>query len=116
MSSVEPISCFNTLYNSLIDNKDLFRVIISQVWGDSERNSELREAVSKLINISTRSYHGIVDKGIVSKEDAEILGYSFIGILVSIALYDLLNGEEYDNDEIIEHFLKYNAILHILNK
>ncbi|MBU5317044.1 TetR/AcrR family transcriptional regulator [Clostridium bornimense] len=98
------------------DNKDLFRVIISQVWGDSERNKELREAVSKLINISNKSYHGIIDKGVVSEDDARFLGYSFIGILVSIALYDLLNGEEYDNDEIIERFLKYNDVLHILNK
>ena len=98
------------------DNKYLFRVIISQVWGDGERNKELREAVSKLINISTKSYSGVINKGIVSEEEANFLGYSFIGILVSIALYDLLNGEEYDNDEIIEHFLKYNDILNTLNK
>ena len=98
------------------DNKYLFRVIISQVWGDGERNKELREAVSKLINISTKSYSGVINKGIVSEEEPNFLGYSFIGILVSIALYDLLNGEEYDNDEIIEHFLKYNDILNTLNK
>lgn len=87
------------------ENKDLFRVIMSQMWGLGERHKEMREQVKTLINITTSGFDEIIDVNNNEELDSEILGYSFIGVLFSSALYEILNEGEYDHDEIVEKFM-----------
>lgn len=88
------------------NNKDLFRVIISQIWGEKDRHQELREQIKKLINNNNNMLGNIIDAGYI-KEDSEVLSYCFIGVLFSAALYEILNEGKYDFDESAEKFINY---------
>lgn len=87
------------------ENKDLFRVIMSQLWGVENRHKEMREEIKTLINITTEGFDEIIGKNNNEDLDPEILGYSFIGVLFSSALYEIINEGEYDHDEIVEKFM-----------
>lgn len=87
------------------ENKDLFRVIMSQLWGVENRHKEMREEIKTLINITTEGFDEIIGKNNNEDLDAEILGYSFIGVLFSSALYEIINEGEYNHDEIVEKFM-----------
>lgn len=89
------------------ENKDLFKVIISQLWGTSERNDMLREEIQGLINKSSTMFMAVMDQGLIEKDNPEFLSYGLLGCLVSSALYEILNEGEYNHEEIIEKFMKY---------
>lgn len=87
------------------ENKDLFRVIMSQMWGVENRHKEMREQVKTLINLTTVGFDEIIEENHNKELDPEILGYSFIGVLFSSALYEIINEGEYNHDEIVEKFM-----------
>ena len=87
------------------ENKDLFRVIMSQMWGAENRHKEMRKQVKTLINITTVGFNELIEKNKSECLDSELLGYSFIGVLFSSALYEIINEGEYDHDEIVEKFM-----------
>lgn len=89
------------------ENKDLFKVIISQIWGTGERNNMLREEIKSLINKSSKKFKAVMDSGYIEDEDPLLLSYGLLGVLVSSALFELLSDEEYDNDEVVEKFMRY---------
>lgn len=87
------------------ENKDLFRVIMSQMWGVENRHKEMREEVKTLISLTTVGFDEIIEQNHRKGFDSKILGYSFIGVLFSSALYEIINEGQYDHDEIIEKFM-----------
>lgn len=87
------------------ENKDLFRVIMSQMWGIASRHKEMREQVKTLINITTVGFDEVIAEKHSKGLNSEILGYSFIGVLFSSALYEIINEGQYDHDEIVEKFM-----------
>ena len=89
------------------ENKDLFKVIISQIWGTGERNNMLREEIKSLINKSSKKFKAVMDSGYIEDEDPLLLSYGLLGVLVSSALFELLSDEEHDNDEVVEKFMRY---------
>ncbi len=89
------------------ENKDLFKVIISQLWGNEERNDMLRDEIKTLIDNSTSKFKAGIIAGFIEDEDPELLSYSLVGVLVSAALYEIINEEEYNHEEIAKKFMKY---------
>ena len=88
-------------------NKDLFRVIMSQVWGQKERDEEIREQVMHLISMNSKFLEGITKGKHIADGDSDILSYCFIGVLFSSALYEIINNDNYDHDEVVEKFMNY---------
>lgn len=89
------------------ENKDLFKVIISQLWGNEERNDMLRDEIKTLIDNSTSKFKAGIIGGFIKDEDPELLSYSLVGVLVSAALYEIINEKEYDHEEVAKNFMKY---------
>lgn len=89
------------------ENKDLFKVIISQLWGTEERNDMLREEIKLLIDSSTSKFKAGILGGFIKDEDPELLSYSLVGVLVSAALYEIINEKEYNHEEVAKKFMKY---------
>jgi len=88
-------------------NKDLFRVIMSQVWGQKERHEEIREHIKNLINMNSKYLEGIVEDGYIDKDNSDIVSFCFIGVLFSSALYEIINNDNYNHDEVVEKFINY---------
>ena len=89
------------------ENKDLFKVIISQLWGNEERNDMIRDEIKTLIDNSTSKFKAGIIGGFIKDEDPELLSYSLVGVLVSAALYEIINEKEYDHEEVAKKFMKY---------
>lgn len=89
------------------ENKDLFKVIISQLWGNEERNDMLRDEIKTLIDNNTSKFKAGISGGFIANEDPELLSYSLVGVLVSAALYEIINEEEYNHEEVAKKFMKY---------
>lgn len=95
------------------ERKDLIKVIMSQLWGSEERNEIIRSKVKVLLNKANENLEDAMNKGNIEKRDSIFLSYSFLGMVFSSALYELLNEDESNYDESIEKFminLKYGIV------
>ena len=87
-------------------NKELFRVIMSQIWGDKNRHQEVRQELRRLVNINSNRINDIT-KGKADKEALEVMGCCFVGILFSSALYEILYDDQYSEKHIVDRFMEY---------
>lgn len=89
------------------ENKDLIKVIMSQLWGMEKRNELLRVKIKFLLDESAKKFEAAINEGFIEKADPMFLSYSFIGMMFSSALYELLNEDDYDYDTVVEKFMTY---------
>ena len=98
------------------NNKEFFRVIMSQIWGDKNRHQEMRQEIRRLVNINSNSINDIT-KGKADKDVLEVLGCCFIGVLFSSALYEILYEDQYSENYIVDRFMEYvNFSIEKINK
>ena len=98
------------------NNKEFFRVIMSQIWGDKNRHQEMRQEIRRLVNINSNRINDIT-KGKADKDVLEVLGCCFIGVLFSSALYEVLYEDKYSENYIVEKFMEYvNFSIEKINK
>ena len=98
------------------NNKEFFRVIMSQIWGDKNRHQEMRQELRRLVNINSNRINDIT-KGKADKDVLEVLGCCFIGVLFSSALYEILYEEQYSENYIVDRFMEYvNFSIEKINK
>ena len=98
------------------NNKEFFRVIMSQIWGDKNRHQEIRQELSRLVNINSNRINDIT-KGKADKEALEVMGCCFIGMLFSSALYEILYDNQYSENYIVDRFMDYiNFLIEKINK
>lgn len=88
-------------------NRDFFKVIMSQVWGQESRQAELREVIKAYIS----EIEKYIKDAVASEEDQKgqttFMAYTFLGTMVSGALYELINGEHTKAEEIIGNIITY---------
>lgn len=90
------------------DHKDLIKVIMSQLWGSESRNNIIREKISILLDKSRENFEDAINQGYIDKNiDPMFSSYSFLGMLFSSALYELLNEDEYDYDKVVDKFMTH---------
>ena len=98
------------------NNKEFFRVIMSQIWGDKNRHQEMRQEIRRLVNINSNRINDIT-KGKADKDVLEVLGCCFIGVLFSSALYEILYEDQYSENYIVDRFMEYvNFSIEKINK
>ena len=98
------------------NNKEFFRVIMSQIWGDKNRHQEMRQEIRRLVNINSNRINDIT-KGKADKDVLEVLGCCFIGVLFSSALYEILYEDQYSENYIVDRVMEYvNFSIEKINK
>ena len=98
------------------NNKEFFRVIMSQILGDKNRHQEMRQEIRRLVNINSNRINDIT-KGKADKDVLEVLGCCFIGVLFSSALYEILYEDQYSENYIVDRFMEYvNFSIEKINK
>ncbi len=94
----------------VFENRDLFKVIMSQVWGGKIRHFELRELLKVYMEDIEKFLIKAMDDGIIKKCESSFLTYSYFGTLVSIAVYNVVKNDSMKLDEITDNFME-----HLLN-
>jgi AcrR family transcriptional regulator len=88
-------------------NRDLFKVIMSQLWGRELRQLELRDIVQNYIMLIESYLKEAMDKGIIKKGNTSLKAYTFFGALCSSTVYEIINEDTVNIDEIIDNLTNY---------
>jgi len=91
----------------IYDNRDFFKVIMSQLWGIELRQTELRIAVKDYIAYLESYIKEAISEKIIDVEDSHLLAYTFFGIMTSVTVYELLNDKEFNSIEDAEKIINY---------
>lgn len=89
------------------NNKDFFKVLMSQLWGDHLRQHELRDIIHTYIKHLEKYIEAAFEGVPVIRSSFSFMAYTIFGTLCSASVYELLNKEDLDVDEIIENLMQY---------
>ena len=92
----------------LYDNKDFFKVLMSQLWGQEIRQLELRQQLRKYVSKIELYIEDAMRKGFIREGNANFMAYAFFGSLISVAVYEIINVETIDIDEVVDNLVSYN--------
>ncbi|AIY80444.1 TetR/AcrR family transcriptional regulator [Clostridium botulinum] len=91
----------------LYEHNSFFRVVMSQLWGDEERQFILREKVKGHIKEIEKYIQMGIEDGCIRKGDSEVMAYEFFGTLCSSAIYELINIENVSLEDTINKTLEF---------
>ncbi len=89
------------------EKRDFFKVIMSQIWGQELRNMELREAIKKYIAYTQCYIEEAMEEGVIKKGDSFFMAYTLFGILCSATVYELINEDKKNLDELTDNLTQY---------
>ena len=87
------------------ENRDLFKVIMSQAWGGKIRHSELRELLKVYMKDIEKFLVKAMEDGTIRKCESSFLTYMYFGELVSVAIYNVIKNDSMKLDEITDNFI-----------
>lgn len=82
-----------------IKHQEFFKTILSQMWGDEERQFELRNALKRYFDLLESFIKEAMDGGYIEKGNVEVLAYNFFGVISSAVVFNMLN-QSVDKREI----------------
>lgn len=108
ISSIEKLkqTC-NIQLTFLYENKDFFKVVMSQLWGNEERQIVLREKIKNYIKELEFYIKCGIEEGKIRTGDSRLMAYGVFGTLCSAAIYELINIEKIDLENLIEKTLEF---------
>ena len=87
---------------------DFFKVVMSQLWGNEKRQEDLRERIRSYIkecievNVKEAMNQGKMESG-----DSEFMAFEFFGALCSAAIYESINIDKIELENIIDNTVKF---------
>jgi len=92
----------------LYRNKDFFKVLMSQLWGQEIRQIELRNKLEGYIGEIKAFFQEAMDSNIIRKGNASFMAYAFFGTLCSAAVYEVINIDNIDLDSVVDELIEYS--------
>lgn len=93
---------------ALYENKDFFKVLLSQLWGQEIRQLELRQQLRKYVDRIELYIKDAIKLGYIREGNANFMAYAFFGSLLSVAVYEVINIDHINLDEIVDNLVLYN--------
>ncbi|MDT8718592.1 TetR/AcrR family transcriptional regulator [Clostridium sp. 19966] len=88
------------------ENKEFFKVIMSQLWGQESRQLELRKALKDYFS----QLEGYIKEAIAEKAirggNAALMAYSLFGTICAAAIYELINNSM-EIDAVVDNLMDY---------
>ena len=93
-------------FDAVKENKELVKIIISQLGGSEIRHIELRKLMKEYIEFIETYIIRCMEVKLIKKGDSYLMAYNIIGILFSNSLYQVLNDKEFSEADI-DNFVDY---------
>lgn len=107
-NSIYKIKAVCKIQLSLVcENRDFFKVIMSQLWGQESRQLELREGINKYIIDIEKYVKEAMENGYIKKGESSFIAYTIFGMLCSAAIYELINKDKANIDELVDNIMNY---------
>ena len=88
------------------DNREFFKVLISQIWGKENRQSEIR----MLLNTYFREIENVMEQamseGVVKKGNPKLMSFLFFGNLIATAIYEIVNNGVQSIDDTVNEIIE----------
>lgn len=89
------------------ENRDFFKVVMSQIWGQELRQHELRDSVKEYIGFIEKSLKEAVNSGFIKDQDTNFMAYTFFGTVCSAVVYELINVDNLDINKVVDKLTHY---------
>ena len=86
---------------------NFFKVVMSQLWGNENRQDELRQKIRKYISEIEINIENAMENGQIKKGDTELIAFQFFGSLCSSAIYESIHIEKINLENIIDGTIKF---------
>ena len=108
VNPIEKLKALCKVELSLVyDNRDFFKVIMSQLWGQESRQLDLREVIHNHIKLLEEFIQPAMDGGFIKKTEASFVAYTIFGTVCSAAIYELLRNDKAETGDVIENLMNY---------
>lgn len=91
----------------LYRNKDFFKVLISHMWGKEIRNSKIRDKIEVYLKGIEVYVKAAMDQGFIKQGNSSVMTYLFFGSLCSAAVYEVMNVEEVELEQIKNNLIDF---------
>lgn len=88
------------------DNREFFKVLISQIWGKENRQSEIRLLLATYFREIEKVMKQAMSEGIVKQGDPELMSFLFFGNLIATAIYEILNKGVQSVDDTVDEIIE----------
>ncbi len=88
----------------IVKYEELITLILSQMWGKTERNVKSQECMREFIAIIEDVVKEGIENGEIKKMDANVVATNIFGVMCTGMLYKMNQKEEIDIDETCEKF------------
>lgn len=89
------------------NNRDFFKVVMSQLWGQESRQQELREALHNYIKYFEKFIEPAMAGGFIKKAEPSFVAYSIFGTMCSSAVYELINKRKTSMEDTVDKLMMY---------
>jgi len=107
----DPLDKLKTLCKAQIslvyENRDFFKVIMSQLWGQELRHFQIRDLIEAYIFNIEKHLKAAMEKGVIKTSETSFMAYTIFGTLCSAAVYELINKENTEVEEVTEKLMNY---------
>ncbi|MBE6051933.1 MAG: TetR/AcrR family transcriptional regulator [Clostridium sp.] len=99
--------CIKVQLEYVYKNKEIFKVILSQIWGEDDRQKKLRFLVKGYIDDIKVIIQEAIEHKIIADTDPLMLAHAFFAAIASTALYDVIEGNTKTSYVAIDNILKF---------
>lgn len=94
------------------ENREFFKVLLSQLWGNEERQKEVRDLLSQYFKEIEDVLKKAMEDGVVRKGNSELMAFTFFGSIISTSVYGMMVNNS-DINTSIDTVMSYmlNGIL-----
>lgn len=88
------------------ENKEFFKVVMSQLWGQESRQLELRKALKDYFSQLERYIKEAIAEKAIRGGNAALMAYSLFGTICAAAIYELINNSM-EIDAVVDNLMDY---------
>lgn len=89
----------------IVKYEDFLNVVLSQIWGEKEKNKKCKEAVFEYIKIIEDIIQEGIDNGEFYEGDVEAIASGIFGVTCSSLIYRLKKNRQVDVDKVYKGFI-----------
>lgn len=88
------------------DNREFFKVLISQIWGKENRQSEIRMLLNTYFREIEKVMEQAMSEGVVKKGNPKLMSFLFFGNLIATAIYEIVNNGVQSIDDTVNEIIE----------
>lgn len=90
-----------------LEKKDLFKMLISEIWGKQIRQHDVRMKIKHYIKEMAKLIENAQSLNEIKKEDPTLMAFNIFGALISTCIYEIMTDTSIKNDDVIDKSIEF---------